>query len=151
MKLSCAAILTGESDTPAATPRSSTSIGDRIRVLLVEDSTETATLVRIYLRDEEDSFQIEWAPNLMEAMGRLGEPGISVVLLDLGLPELSGYRSYRAIQAGTRYKPPVVIFTSDDSVLSRALTMEFGAADYLLKGEVTPLELRNALRRAVLG
>jgi DNA-binding response OmpR family regulator len=150
MKLSCAAIITREIAPPAATLGTATSVDRPIRVLLVEDNVEAAALVRIYLRDEANSFHMEWTPNVREAMTRLAQPGVDVVLLDLGLPELSGYRSYRAIQAATTgCKPPVVIFTSDDSSLSRALTLEFGAAAYLLKGESTPSELRNALRHAV--
>jgi DNA-binding response OmpR family regulator len=153
MKLSCSAIIAREIAIPAATQRTGTSVGWPIQVLLVEDNVEAAELIRIYLKDDEtaDSFRVEWTPNVVEAMSRLAQPGIDVVLLDLGLPELSGYRSYRAIQAATtEYKPPVVIFTSDDSSLSRALTLEFGASAYLLKSEITPSQLRNALRHAVL-
>jgi len=150
MQLSCAAIITPEIAPPAATLGKATSVDCPIRVLLVEDNVDAAALVQNYLRDEADSFHMEWTPNVRDAMSRLAHPGVDVVLLDLGLPELSGYRSYRAIQAATtRYKPPVVIFTADDSILSRALTLEFGAAAYLLKSESTPSELRSALRHAV--
>jgi CheY-like chemotaxis protein len=50
-------------------------------------------------------------------------------MLDLGLPELNGYRSFRAIDAATNCKVPVVILTADDRSVSRDLTVGFGASD----------------------
>ena len=150
MQFSHAATLHCEIPTRAVTLRPATAAGWPIQVLLVEDSVEQAQLVRIYLsEDQENLFRVEWAPTLIDGMTRLAHPGIEVVLLDLGLPELKGYRSYRAIEAAT-YKAPVVIYTSDDSSVSRDLTLGFGASDYLLKGESSSAEIRKALRNAVI-
>ena len=52
--------------------------------------------------------------NLLEAMYRLEQTGIDVVLLDLGMPELNGYKSYRAIESVAGRPLPVVILTADD-------------------------------------
>ena len=84
-------------------------------------------------------------------MTRLSEPGIDVVLLDLGLPELKGYKSYRAIGIASADKIPVMILTSDERALTKDLTLGFGAAGYLLKGKTPPADLRQALRDAVFG
>jgi DNA-binding response OmpR family regulator len=150
MQLSHAATLKCEIPLRAAALPTATAVGWPIQVLLVEDNTEAAQLVRIYLtEDGATPFRLEWAPTLLDAMTRLAHPGIEVVLLDLGLPELTGYRSYRAIEAAA-YKAPVVIYTADDSSVSRDLTLGFGAADYLLKGESSSAEIRKALRNAVL-
>ena len=121
-----------------------------IRVLLVEDDPEAAELVQIGLLDDrEGPFEIDWSQNLFDAMSRLTSTNIDVVLLDLGLPELSGYKSYRAIEAASRGRVPVVIFTSDERSSTRQITLQFGAADYLLKSENSPAQLREALRNAV--
>jgi CheY-like chemotaxis protein len=73
-----------------------------------------------------------------------------VILLDLGLPELSGYKSYRAVEATVEGKVPIVILTSDERNLSKELTMGFGAADYLLKSANSPSQLRQALLNAIV-
>jgi DNA-binding response OmpR family regulator len=120
-----------------------------IQVLLVEDNPEAAWLVQASLAETEvKQFQVEWAQTLYQGMKRLAVPGIEVILLDLGLPELDGYRSFRAIQSAMGRKVPVVILTSDDRVLSKDLTLGFGAADYLIKNRIFPYQLREALRSA---
>jgi len=132
-------------------PEPRAGVARPIQVLLVEDDADAAELVRIRLtEDSEDPFRVEWSPNLFEAMNRLTDPGIDVILLDLGLPELSGYRSYRAIEAAAGHRIPVVIFTSDDRDNVRQLILEFGASDYLVKGSCSPARLRRALRVAVM-
>jgi DNA-binding response OmpR family regulator len=99
--------------------------------------------------DGGEQFHLEWAPNLGEAMARLAQPGIEVVLLDLGLPETSGYRSFLAVDAAAGGKIPVVILTSDDSRDSHDLTLGYGASAYLIKDAVSPGRLRATLLKAV--
>jgi DNA-binding response OmpR family regulator len=136
---------------PDVAPEPTTAVGRPIQVLLVEDSAEAADLVRAYLaEDGANPFRVEWVCNLVDAMARLSQPDLDVVLLDLGLPELSSYKSYRAIDAAAGPRLPVVILTSDDRSVSRDLTLGFGASDYLLKQESSPTRLKQALRNAVM-
>lgn len=121
-----------------------------ISVLIVEDDEDAAELARIQLSGSgEDKFFVERSRNLRHAMRRLAEPGIDVVLLDLGLPELSGYRSYRALTQAAPQEIPVVVYTSDERQLSRDITLQFGAADYLVKDQTSAAHLRRCLREAV--
>ena len=121
-----------------------------VQVLLVEDNAEAAWLVQVCLTgSEREQFRVEWSQNLIDAMTRLEQPGIEVVLLDLGLPELNGYRSFRAVDAAASGKVPVVILTSDDRSESRDLTIGFGASDYLIKDRISPAELRESLLNAI--
>jgi DNA-binding response OmpR family regulator len=131
-------------------PQQGAGVARPVQVLLVEDDAEAAELVQIGLsEDSGDPFRVEWSQNLISAMNRLVDPGIDVILLDLGLPELTGYRTYRAIEAAADHRVPVVILTSDERVNIRQVTLEFGASDYLVKGHSTSGELRRALRNAV--
>lgn len=130
--------------------RAQTVVDWPIQVLLVEDSEEAAWLVQACLKEKEsEKFRVEWTRSVLEAMTRLERPGIEVVLLDLGLPELSGYRSFRAIDAAAGGKVPVVILTSDDRAVSRHLTVGFGASDYLIKDRISPAQLRQSLLEAI--
>jgi CheY-like chemotaxis protein len=100
-----------------------------IRVLLVEDNADAAQLARsqICSGSRHNQFQVEWKDNLQQAMIRLAKPDIDVVLLDLGMPELSGHRAHLAITSVVGTAIPVVILTSDDSAISRNLTIRQGA------------------------
>ena len=119
------------------------------RVLLVEDDPDAAVLAMSSLCDDHsEPFSVEWVSTLWKAMKRLEEPGVDVILLDLGLPELTGYRSFRAIEAAAAHTVPVVMLTADDRMDTRRMILEFGASDYLLKGYVTSPQLRTSLRRA---
>lgn len=129
-----------------------TACATPIRVLMVEDDPEAAELAIAYLTgDGTGAFQVEWSRNLSEAMRGLEREDADVVLLDLGLPELTGFRSHRVIDTVAGRSLPVVILTADDRRISRDLTVGFGAAGYLLKQETGASELRQALRSAVLG
>jgi two-component system catabolic regulation response regulator CreB len=121
-----------------------------IHVLLVEDNTDAAwSYIFTLTGDGGSQFHLEWTPNLYDAMTRLSQPGIEVVLLDLGLPEMTGYKSFLAVDAAGDRKIPVVVLTSDDSRDSRDLVLEHGASAYLIKDMVSPARLRGALLKAV--
>ena len=131
-------------------PGTQTAIDWPVQVLLVEDNTEAAWLVQTCLTAEEgQQFRVEWTQNLREAMNRLAQPGIEVVLLDLGLPELDGYLSCRAIDAAAQGKVPIVILTSDSRSVTKNLTVGFGASDYLMKDGISPQQLRESLLAAI--
>jgi len=136
--------------TPTDATPSVVAAGSPIQVLLVEDDPQMAELVQVSLfEDANDRFHVEWVPNLVEALTRLSQPDIDVVLLDLGLPELSGYKSYRVIEATAGHNLPVVILTADDRDVSKDLTLGLGAAGYLLKHQTSPAQLKQALVSAV--
>ena len=131
-------------------PRTQTALDWPIQVLLVEDSAEAAWLVSACLQGPAgEQFRVEWAQTLLQGMTRLTQPGIELILLDLGLPELNGYKSFRAIDAAADSKLPIVILTSDDRPASKGLTLGFGASDYLLKDRISPAHLRRVLFNAI--
>jgi two-component system KDP operon response regulator KdpE len=116
--------------------------------LLIEDNDEHAEWISLLVsEDREERFEIERVASLEQAMIHLSKSPPDVVLLDLGMPELEGYRSYAAVRAVT-LSTPVVILTGDESWLSKALTLDSGVRDYLLKSSISPQQLRDALRRA---
>src|SRR5450432_3467672 len=114
-----------------------------IQVLLVEDDPDAATLTSIQLSQyEDDIFRVEWKSNILNAVSRLAKPGVDVVLLDLGMPEVGGYKTHLAITAAVGKAIPVVIVTADDSTVSQDITRIQGAANYLIKQRTSSVELR---------
>jgi|HubBroStandDraft_6_1064221.scaffolds.fasta_scaffold98153_4 CheY-like chemotaxis protein len=121
-----------------------------IKVLLVEDNLESAFLTRSHLEENGNQvFHVEWSANLTQGMSRLAKPGIDVVVLDLGLPELNGHICFRAIASMVGRTLPIVILTSDDRAISRERTVGFGTTRYLLKNQASPAEIRQAVRDSV--
>jgi CheY-like chemotaxis protein len=134
----------------AASARTDAPFEPPIELLLVEDNDDAAWSYIFALTGEGCAqFHLEWAANLGDAIARLAQPGIEVVLLDLGLPETSGYKSFLAVDGAVEGKIPVVILTSDESRDSRDLTLGHGASAYLIKNTVSPGRLRAALLKAV--
>ena len=68
------------------------TVGDKsIRVLLIEDNIGDSRLIREMLSEAKDvSFDLKYAERLQAGLGQLGQGGIDVVLLDLGLPDSQG-------------------------------------------------------------
>jgi CheY-like chemotaxis protein len=132
-------------DLPTSTCLADPAVQRSITVLLIEDNPDQADLVKLSLAAESDSeYRVEWASNqdLVQTWDR-HNPARS------GLPELDGYKSHTAI---SRSAPHIliVILTTDERPVSRELTLSAGAADYLVKGEVSDYELRRAIRVAFL-
>jgi len=131
-------------------PEAAPAPGRPIQVLMVEDDPEAAELVQNCLnQDGTERFCVEWQDTLHAAMERIAGEGIDVVLLDLGMPDLSGAKSYLAVAIAAKDSLPIVIYTGNENAATRDLTLEFGAADYLVKQKCSPAQLRQALSTAV--
>ena len=116
-----------------------------IQVLLIEDELEHADWTSTLLADEPDEcFAVDCVTSLQEAIKHLAAHQVDVILLDLGLPELKGYKSHTVMRLAAP-NIPVVILTGDDSKVSRDVVLSAGANDYLVKGETSVDQLRDAL------
>lgn len=119
------------------------------RVLLIEDNQEEMLLVQQTLEEfGHGRFELEWANRLGEGLERLQQGGVDVVLLDLGLPECEGAVSYVAIR-NTAPAVPAIVLTGDEREQTEQLVMNYGAEDYLIKNEVSGLQLLRAIRSAI--
>ena len=119
-----------------------------IQVLLIEDELEHANWTSTLLSGEPDEcFLVDCVNSLQEAIKHLASHHVDVILLDLGLPELKGYKSHTVMRLAAP-NIPVVILTGDDTKVSRDVVLTAGAMDYLIKGETSVDQLRDALLRA---
>jgi DNA-binding response OmpR family regulator len=103
---------------------------DKPTILIVDDEA----LVRRVLGDalRRSGYTIESAASGHEALERLQEPGVDLLLLDLQLGDLDGVEVMRA--ARQRWPQlPIVMLTAHGSLPSAIEAVRCGAADYLLK------------------
>jgi DNA-binding response OmpR family regulator len=98
-------------------------------VLVVEDEREIRDLLRRYL--ERAGYGVLTTGSGAEAVRLLGEPGIDLTLLDLGLPDVDGDEVLR--EARERGRVPVVVLTARTTVEDRIHGLRLGADDYVTK------------------
>ena len=120
-----------------------------LRVLLVEhDPEDLDELRRAVAEDRRGSVELEWASELTTALQRLSQGGIDAVLLDLMLPDSEGIVTFERTWAFAPDVPIVVMTGVDDEDIALA-TVQGGAQDYLVKGEVSPGMVVKSLRYAI--
>ncbi len=113
-------------------------------VLLVEDETSIAQLLRSYL--QRNGYRIVWVRSGEEALAELERHDIRLVILDVGLPGIDGFDVCRRIRSRSRL--PVLMLTARDEEPDRVAGLELGADDYVTK-PFSPREL-VARMKAVL-
>jgi PAS domain S-box-containing protein len=119
-----------------------------MRVLLVEDNPGDAELIGISL-ERAGEFEMEVRGRLSDALERLSQNGIDLVLLDLGLPDSEGLETFLRVNEQVPHLPIVVLTGSEDDTLALQAVRE-GAQDYLVKGVSSSMllkSLRYALER----
>lgn len=121
-----------------------------MKVLIVEDALPLATVYGHQLsRAGIDTLHVETG---QDAIDRLRKGGISVVLLDLQLPDMSGHDVLTLIGA-EQLPVTVVVVTSSGSIKTAVEAMQAGAYDFLVKPvaeERLVTTTRNALERETL-
>ncbi|CAD6558416.1 Transcriptional regulatory protein QseB [Paraburkholderia kirstenboschensis] len=119
-----------------------------MRVLLVEDDDLTGCGIEAGLRQA--SFTVDWARDGHEAGLALDATSYALVVLDLGLPRVSGMDLLKRLrEAGNDV--PVLVLSARGTVVDRVGGLEAGADDYLGKPfDLTELiaRCRALLRRA---
>ncbi|RMH94458.1 two-component system response regulator CreB [Lysobacter pythonis] len=115
-------------------------------ILLAEDESAIAQAVLFALRAE--GWQAEHVMLGNEVLPRLRRGGVDLVILDVGLPDISGFEVCRALRVENPL--PVIFLTARDGEVDRVLGLELGADDYVPK-PFSPRELvarvRARLRR----
>jgi two-component system, OmpR family, response regulator len=117
-------------------------------ILLVEDDRMLSNVIAAVFR--QDSWHVDVAYDARTAETALIDHGYAAVLLDLSLPNGSGFDVLSSIRA--RYDAtPVLIITARDQLGDRIRGLDAGADDYLVKPfqvEELLARLRAVLRRA---
>ena len=101
-----------------------------MRLLLVEDDELLGDAVKTGLT--QFGYIVEWLKDGEAARSALKTELFELIILDLGLPKLSGINLLQAI----RYEgntTPVIILTARESIESRIKGLDSGADDYIIK------------------
>jgi two-component system cell cycle response regulator len=120
-----------------------------LKVLLVEDNKLDAQLTQDLLAKESNqSFDLVHVGGLSEALPRLSRESFDVVLLDLSLPDGHGLDTLGQVQVAAPSLPVVVLSGLDDKELALQ-AVQYGAQDYLVKGQDSAEMLVRAIRYSI--
>ncbi len=114
------------------------------QILIVEDEPSIAEALNHAL--EAENFASHWVDlgekvlPLMEAQAKLQQP-IQLIVLDVGLPDISGFDLCRQIKAA--FDVPIIFLTARQEEIDKLIGLEIGGDDYVTK----PFSLREVISR----
>lgn len=111
-----------------------------MRVLLVEDDLQIGQSLFRALRDAD--YEVDWVRDGESGCAAMIAESYVVVLLDIGLPDMSGIEVLKRSREGG-VAVPVLILTARDDIETRVSGLDIGADDYLLK----PFNISELLAR----
>jgi two-component system OmpR family response regulator/two-component system response regulator QseB len=124
-----------------------------MRILLVEDDALLGDAIQAGLK--QSGYAVDWMKDGMAAEQALSTEPYAAVVLDLGLPRLSGLEVLRRLRSRNNKTQnaslPVLILTAMDAIEDRIKGLDAGADDYMVKpfdmGELSA-RLRAMIRRS---
>lgn len=121
---------------------------DTYRVLVVDDEVEIRDVIEIYLKNE--GITVIKAKDGIEAIEKLNENDIHLILLDVMMPKMDGIAATFKIRENRDI--PIIILSAKSEDTDKILGLQIGADDYITK-PFNPLELiarvKSQLRRYV--
>jgi len=119
-----------------------------MRILVVEDDVLLGDAIQAGLK--QSGYAVDWMEDGISAEQALTTESYAAMVLDLGLPRLSGLEVLQRLRT-RKMTIPVLILTARDAIDDRIKGLDAGADDYLVKpfdmGELAA-RLRALVRRA---
>jgi DNA-binding response OmpR family regulator len=109
-------------------------------ILIVEDERPMARSLEYALKYE--GFTPVWADTGQRALEMARSQSPHLILLDIRLPDISGFDVCRQLRAEGK-RQPILMLTARDEELDKVLGLELGADDYMVK----PYSLRELISR----
>ncbi|MEO0597743.1 MAG: response regulator [Chloroflexota bacterium] len=119
-------------------------------ILVVEDDFDISNMLKIYFSGQ--GYAVEVAGKGGDAISSTRKQLPNLIVLDINLPDMSGYDVCRELRTTTRTKHiPIIFLTQKDERSDKITGLELGADDYITKPfDIDELRLRveGGIRRA---
>ncbi|MBV9468560.1 MAG: PAS domain S-box protein, partial [Abitibacteriaceae bacterium] len=124
-------------------------VDSKIKVLLVEDDADDYIITRDLLREAEAAqFSLEWVRTYEAALEAISRQEHDVYLLDYRLGAYTGLDLLQAaIQSGCN--APIILLTGQGDREVDVAAMQVGAADYLVKSQLSAPLMERSIRHAL--
>lgn len=106
------------------------------KILVVDDEQDIADLLEVYLQNE--NYTIYKYYSAKEALACIEDREIDLAILDIMLPDMSGFSLCQKIRKKDTY--PIIMLTAKDAETDKITGLTLGADDYVTK-PFRPLEL----------
>jgi len=117
----------------------------RQKILVVEDSSTTRKVIAVTL--SQNDYHVIEACDGIQALSRLNEHKPDLIILDIILPKMDGYKILSILKSNSDFKEtPVIMLTSKDSFFSRMKGRMAGSTAYLTK-PFDPQKLLEIIRK----
>ncbi len=120
---------------------------DRLNILVVDDRQENLFTMKQLLEAEDLEINVITADSGLEALEKTLEEDFALILMDVQMPEMSGYETAELLRGSRRTKLIPIIFVTANSREDNNIFKgyESGAVDYLFK-PINPLILMSKIR-----
>ena len=120
-----------------------------IRVLVVEDDEDDFLITsKLFARFSIGKYQLDRAATYEEGLTAINNQEHDVYLIDYHLGDHTGIELVRQV-SDERWHPVLIVLTRQGSHHLDVEAMAAGAADYLVKGQITPDSLERSIRHAL--
>ena len=99
------------------------------KILVADDEAEIRDVLRLYL--EKDGYEVVEAADGMEALEVCKRAKPDLVILDIMMPGIDGYRVLRNVRENSNI--PVIMLSAKNSDSDKILGLDLGADDYIVK------------------
>jgi len=99
-------------------------------ILLVEDDESSAFLIKEFL--EEYGFKVDIQNSVTSAVSSIKFHDYSLILLDINLPDFSGFEVLKFLNK-SKYNIPVIVLSAYSDKSYKLQAFKFGASDYMVK------------------
>ena len=108
-------------------------------LILIEDDVSLGQTLKERL--EKEKYKVQWTTTLFQARVYLDRHQIQLIILDVGLPDGSGFEFAKEVQK--KWKIPFIFITAQTSAENRLYGYELGAIEFIPK----PFHLKEILMR----
>lgn len=119
---------------------------EKLYVLIIEDNAGDFVLIEHYLLEQFKNIQIAHCSDFASSVHFLQntKEKLSVILMDLNLPDLEGNALINGILSHT-FQVPLIILTGYSDLAMAKSSLRLGASDYLVKDDINPVILQKTV------
>lgn len=118
-----------------------------LRILVVDDERDTLDLIDLTLKTA--GYDIHLANSGQESLDMIRNGDFDLVLLDIMMPDMSGFDVLKTLKAEMQEPPPVIFLTAKSMPEDREEGLSLGANDFLSK-PVTRGSLLDTIKKHIL-
>jgi DNA-binding response OmpR family regulator len=119
---------------------------DALQILVVDDERDTVELIRLTLNTA--GYKVDVATGGQQALDKIRSTAYDVIILDIMMPDISGFDVLRILHEDSTPVPPVIFLTAKSGVEDQQIGINLGAICYLLK-PITRGSLLDAITKAM--